>query len=208
MYDLDKMREDIDMRKILPQILSSSEIKYAGSTMYAKCVSGLHDETRIEHNAVSKKYCHCFSCGENQDAFSYIKKYYEQQGFSLSFSEICEKIGDALGGADYYKTDEKKISKKTNLLNLSTEELRIIGIINASGKDVPTLCTMLEKEPEKTKELVLKRAHESMNKYKALSEQLEEENLRQKYIELYQKCREIYEKLGGSEKGMVLLFRI
>ena len=79
-YNLERLREDIDMRKIIPYILSSDEFRYSGSTMYCKCVSGLHSETKIEHNAVSEKYCHCFSCGENNDAFSYIQKYYAMQG--------------------------------------------------------------------------------------------------------------------------------
>lgn len=205
MYDLEKLRNDIDMRKILPNIVSSNEINHLGSTMYAKCVSGLHEETRYEHNAVSEKYCHCFSCGETHDAFSYIKKYYELQGFSLSFSEICEKIGDAMGGADYYKTDDKNIKRKNNLLDLSPEELRIIGMSNSSSVGAPSLNEMMEKNPQ-TKELVKKRAFESMTKYKLLTSQLKDKKLRETYMELYKKCRDIYEKLGGEENDMIMLF--
>ncbi len=203
MYDLDLLRADIDMKKILPYILSSDEIRYAGSTMYAKCVSGLHSETRIEHNAVSEKYCHCFSCGESYDAFEYVKRYYEQMGMTLSFSEICEKIGDALGGSDYYVTDKKEIKKEKSLL--TPEELKTIGIISSTKKGVPNL-NLLDKD--KQKELLQKRAYESMMKYKALSEQVNDEKLREEYIELYKKCREIYENLGGSNNSMVTLFRI
>ncbi len=207
MYDLERLREDIDMRKILPYILSSDEIRYSGATMYCKCVSGLHSETRYEHNAVSEKYCHCFSCGETHDAFSYIKKYYELQGFSLSFSEICEKIGDALGGADYYVTEQKKVKKKSNPILLS-EELKVIGMSSASGRNTPSLLEMYEENPEKIKKLLIDRAYERMLKYGALSEQLENETLREKYTDLYKQSRDIYEKLGGTEKSMVALFRL
>ena len=205
MYDLERLRDDINLKLILPQILSPDEISYAGSTMYCKCVSGLHDETKVEHNAVYEKTCHCYSCGENHDAFTYIKKYYENQGSPLSFSEICEKIGDAMGGADFYVTD-KKIKKKN--LPLSQEELQIIGISSTSGRNTPSLALLYEKSPEKVKNILLQKAHEKMLKYRALGERVEEERLRQTYIELYQKCREIYENLGGSEKSMVALFRI
>ena len=181
MYDLERLRDDIDMKKILPYILSSDEFRYSGSTMYAKCVSGLHSETRIEHNAVSEKYCHCFSCGETHDAFSYIKKYYELQGFALSFSEICEKIGDALGGADYYMTEQKVRKKSNPVLSLSKEELQIIGLSSVSGRNTPSLQDMYEEEPEKIKKLVISRAYERMLKYGALSEQLENTKLRDKY---------------------------
>ena len=206
MYDLERMREDIDMRKILPYILSRDEYRYSGSTMYCKCVSGLHPETRIEHNAVSEKYCHCFSCGENEDAFSYIKKYYAQQGFSLSFSEVCEKIGDALGGADLYKTNEKLQKKRK--LPLTTEKLNLIGIYTGNRKNSPSILDMYVEEPEKIKNLLKDRAYETMMKYKTLSEQLDNVELSQRYLELYQECRDIYEELGGEEKSMVTLFRL
>lgn len=209
MYDLEKLREDIDMRKILPYIVSSDEIKYAGATMYVKCVSGLHTETRIEHNAVSEKYCHCFSCGENYDAFSYIKKYYENQGFSLTFSEICEKIGDALGGADYYTTEEKTHKKNSTLLSkISKEDMKVIGISTTTGKNTPSLIELYETDPEKILQLLRDRAYEKMLKYGALSERLENKKLREAYAELHKKCREIYENLGGTEKSMVTLFRL
>lgn len=205
MYDLDALKADVNLKKILPEILSYDEIKYAGSTMYAKCVSGLHTESQINHCAVSEKYCHCFSCGETYDAFEYIKKYYEQQGFSLKFAEICEKIGDALGGADYYKTDRKPVKKVE--MPLTQEEFSVIGLHTSSKKGAPSLQKMYEDNPEETKELILKRAYESMMKYKTLSEQLDKP-LSDKYLELFQKARDIYEELGGEERPVRMLFKL
>ena len=205
MYNLERMREDIDLKRIIPYIVSSDEIRYAGSTMYCKCVSGLHSETRIEHNAVSEKFCHCFSCGESNDAFSYIKKYYAQQGLNISFSEICEKIGDALGGADLYVTDT--VGKKKKMI-LTTEEMELIGVHTGGKKGSPSLLIMYGEEPEKIKKLLKDRAYESMMKNRVLSEQVDLPELKKKYLELYQKCRDIYEVLGGEEKSIVSLFRL
>jgi len=204
MYDLEALKADINLKKILPAILSYDEIKYAGSTMYCKCVSGLHEESQYNHNAVSEKYCHCFSCGETYDAFEYIGKYYEQQGINLKFAEICEKIGDALGGASYYITD-KKVKKIE--LPLSQEELSIIGLHTSSKKGAPSLQKLYEEAPKKTEELIKQKAYESMMKYKVLSEQLESP-LSEQYLEMYKQAKEIYEKLGGEEKTVVRLFRV
>ena len=207
MYDLDRMREDINLKKILPYILSSDEIRYTGSTMYCKCVSGLHSETRYEHNAVSEKMCHCFSCGETYDAFTYIKKYYALQGFNLSFQEICEKIGDALGGSEMYiVNDDKPINREK--LPLTNEELNLIGIHVSSKKYVPSLLEMYTDEPKKITKLLMKRAYESMMKYKSLSEQLENRTLAAKYMEMYKDCKEIYQKLGGEEESSIILFKL
>ena len=172
--------------------------------MYVKCVSGLHSETKIEHNSVSEKFCHCFSCNETYDIFTYLKKYYEMQNLSYSFSDICRAIGDALGGASYYETEEKELQKHP--FPLTKEECAIIGISTSSKKNTPNIYGMYEEEPKKIKNLVKKIAYESMNRYKILSEQVEDVNLREKYNELYKKSREIYEKLGGDNQKNVNLF--
>lgn len=204
MYNLERLREDIDLRKILPSILSYDEIKYSGSTMYAKCVSGTHSESKIEHNAVTPKYCHCFSCGETYDAFTYISKYYELQGLNLSFAEICEKIGDALGGASYYE-EEGKI-KKTKL-PLTQEELQIIGLSTSASREAPSLAKLYEENPNKIKYLIKQRAYESMIRNKNLSEEVEDPALQSEYRKLYNQCRDIYQKLGGTDKRNVTLFK-
>ena len=205
MYDLDALKADINLKKILPSILCYDEIKYAGSTMYCKCVSGLHEESQYNHCAVSEKYVHCFSCGANYDAFEYIKKYYEQQGFNLKFAEICEKIGDALGGATYYKTDKKAVKKVE--MPLTAEEFAVIGIHTSSKKGAPSLQKMYEEAPRKTKDLIRDKAYESMIKYKALAEQLDKP-LSERYLELYRQARDIYEKLGGENSPTVRLFKV
>ena len=119
-------------------------------------------------------------------------------------TDICRAIGDALGGASYYETEEKELQKHP--FPLTKEECAIIGISTSSKKNTPNIYGMYEEEPKKIKNLVKKIAYESMNRYKILSEQVEDVNLREKYNELYKKSREIYEKLGGDNQKNVNLF--
>ena len=46
-----------------------------------------------------------------------------------------------------------------------------------------------------------------MMKYKTLSEQLDKP-LSDKYLELFQKARDIYEELGGEERPVRMLFKL
>ena len=116
-YDVERLQREISMPSLIRYICDSSEIHKTGTTMFCKCVSGLHQESQYNHNAVYEKKTHCYTCGVNYDAFEYVRKYYEMEGRSLSFSEVCEKVAESLGDVENYvlrgeiKKEERVIPK-------------------------------------------------------------------------------------------------
>ena len=159
-YDVERIKREISMPSLIRHICDSSEIHMAGTTMFCKCVSGLHQESQYNHNAVYEKKTHCYTCGENYDAFEFVKKYYEMKGVTLSFQEVCEKVGDALGGADIYVISGE-YHKKEELL-LSREELEALRLSSYTNT------YLLQISEEERKKLLRDRSREMMEKYKNL----------------------------------------
>ena len=54
-YDVERMKREISMPSLIRYICDSSEIHKAGTTMFCRCVSGLHQESQYNHNAVYEK---------------------------------------------------------------------------------------------------------------------------------------------------------
>lgn len=159
-YDIERMKADINMPAIIGYVCSSDEIHNAGSTMFCLCVSGLHKETQFNHNAVYEKKTHCYTCNENYDAFEFVKKYYEMHGVTLSFQEVCEKVGDALGGADMYIVSGEYHKKEEALL--SKEELEALRLSSYANS------YLLQLPEEERKTLLRDRSREIMEMYKNL----------------------------------------
>ena len=159
-YDIERMKADINMPAVIKYICSSDEIHNAGSTMFCLCVSGIHKETQFNHNAVYEKKTHCYTCNENYDAFEFVKKYYEMKGVTLSFQEVCEKVGDALGGADMYVISGEYHKKEESLL--SKEELEALRLSSYTNT------YLLQISEEERKKLLRDRSREMMEKYKNL----------------------------------------
>jgi hypothetical protein len=205
-YDLEKLKADINMAQIVKYVCNSDELYRSGSTLYCKCVSGQHSETHCNHNAVYEKSTHCYTCGENYDAFSYVKNYYLQQGEDLSFPQICEKIGEALGGAEEYRIKGNPVKKEEEeILPLTQEELITIGIHNPNSKNLPNLQELYKINPEDVRNMLLKKAYEKMI-FCANQAKEHEDPLRTGFLETYQEVREIYEKLGGKTQKVIRLF--
>jgi len=205
-YDLERLKSDINMAQIVRYICSEDELYRSGSTLYCKCVSGQHSETHCNHNAVYEKSTHCYTCGENFDAFSYVKNYFLLQGEDLSFPQICEKIGDALGGAEEYLLKGNVPSKKEEiLLPLTAEELIAIGIYNPGAKELPKLQDIYKIDPETIRYMLMERADERMRFYEGIFNDYKEP-LRTEILNKYREVREIYEKLGGKPKRIIRLF--
>ena len=159
-YDIERMKADINMPAVIKYICSNDEIHNAGSTMFCLCVSGIHKETQFNHNAVYEKKTHCYTCNENYDAFEFVKKYYEMKGVTLSFQEVCEKVGDALGGADIYVISGEYHKKEESLL--SREELEALRLSSYTNT------YLLQISEEERKKLLRDRSREMMEKYKNL----------------------------------------
>ena len=158
-YDTERMKRDISMPSLIRHICSSDEIGRAGNTMFCVCVSGLHKETKYNHNAVYDKKTHCYTCGENYDAFEFVKKYYEMHGTELSFQEVCGIVGEALGGADLYAVSGE-YRKKEEIL--SKEELEAMRLSPCAD---PYLLKMQEEERKK---LLRDRSREMMEMYEKM----------------------------------------
>ena len=160
-YDVERMKADLSMPAVIRYVCDSSEVKHAGATMFCKCVSGLHDESQYNHNAVYEKKTHCYTCGENYDAFEYVKRYYEMQGRSLTFSEVCEIVAESLGGAERYVISGEVKKEKEVVTKEEIEALRLRP--KAEGY-------LREISEEERKEFLSQRSREMIDLYEELRE--------------------------------------
>lgn len=96
-YDVSALKAEADCRTV------ASFIGMRLSGRYCECVSGLHDETQLNHCAIYKDRIHCFSCGNDQDVIGMVKSYYANVlGTPIAYGEACRIIGDACGGSELY----------------------------------------------------------------------------------------------------------
>lgn len=125
-YDLDKLREDANAFDVAEAI--GMQMYKAGSTWYVECVSGLHSETKINHNQLRKNGCHCYSCGKNYDVIGMVMAYYENVEKSpITFKEACGIVADTCGAREDYMVNARSGDYVPAKL-LTEQELEALGL--------------------------------------------------------------------------------
>lgn len=200
-YDTKTLFSEADGRVVVKSLFDSCDFKMSGSTLFCRCPSG-HKETQLNHCAVYKDGCKCFSCGERYGIKEMVEKYYALKGRSLSFLEICELIADTCGGKDRYliKKDTKKPSQKK--LPLSREELAMIGITSPEWeKDVPKMSVFYKNDEKLCLAYLTKKAETVLLKLQTLknndNENIVKEACRREII-----IKDIIKKLSPSKPGV------
>ena len=128
MYDVERIKKEADCREVA---------RYIGMKMdrtFCECVSGLHQETRINHCAIYRDHIHCFSCGDNRDVLGMVLGYYQNVlCVTISYADACGIVGDALGGRElYWVKGRNKGFRKEPELPFTDEELKLLGLQKSS----------------------------------------------------------------------------
>ncbi len=167
-YDTKRLFSDADARIIVKNLFNPADFRKSGSTLFCRCPSG-HKETRLDHCAVYKSGCKCFSCGSHYTTKEMVEIYFNE----TSFPDICGRIADAIGGRENYliKPDTKN---KKPVMPVTREEMEIVGIYSPEGRDVPTITKLFEDDRKSCIALIRERAKEMKGKYTSLL--LEENN--------------------------------
>lgn len=125
-YDLDKLREEANAFDVAEAI--GMQMYKAGSTWYVECVSGLHSETKINHNQLRKNGCYCYSCGKKYDVIGMVIAYYENVvGSPISFKEACGIVADTCGAREDYMVNARSGDYVPSKL-LAEQELEALGL--------------------------------------------------------------------------------
>ncbi len=160
-YDAERLFREADARQLVKSMWARQDFRMAGSTLFCRCPSG-HKETRLDHCAVYKSGCKCFSCGEHFSAKEMVERYFGD----ATFAEVCGRIADCLGGREFYLITKNK--KKVKTLPLTREELEIIGIYSPEGNDGPKISELYKNNRDQTKKWLLSRAKEFLERYEKL----------------------------------------
>lgn len=211
-YDTKRLFADADARIVVKAIYDKNDYQQSGSTLFCRCPAG-HKETRIDHCAVYKSGCKCFSgsCGARFDTKEIVEKYFEKKGETLSFSEICGKIADAMGGRELYLTSKSDTATRKPQLPIERSDLEVIGVYSPENTPgVPKISSMFEDDPEACKKFLLSRAHQMLDRYDALMASEKNHDLRTEWERRHRITRQIIIKLGGEEeqKKITRLFRL
>ena len=123
-YDTAKLFSESDLRDVVRQYWDSRDYN-DGTTMYIRCPSG-HHETQLNHCAVYKTGCKCFSCGKYYPTCDAVSAYYKEKGQALTFEQICEKIADASGGRERFTQSHDR--QKSSAPHFDREGLSAVGL--------------------------------------------------------------------------------
>lgn len=161
-FDTKTLFDEADARNVVKRLFDSTDYHMSGTTMFCRCPSG-HKETRLNHCAVYKDGCKCFSCNERYGIKDMVEKYYLLKGQALTFTEICELVADTCGGRDRFLIKKEKKKKKDFPLN--REELSLICLSSPEWeKDVPKLSELYRQDEKLCKTYLVKRAQDVMAK--------------------------------------------
>ncbi len=205
-YDTRRLFEDADARTIVRALYDRDDYRQSGATLFCRCPGG-HRETRLDHCAVYKTGCKCFSCGERFDTKEMVERYFAERGEDLNFSEICGKIADVLGGRELYLTGKSSKAVQKKELPLQMSELEVIGIYSPEHTaGVPTVSGLYEADPEACILFLRKRAEDYLEKYSVLRDSEENPELREEWDRRHRITRQIIIKLGGKIDTVPRLF--
>ena len=204
-YDTKRLFADADARIIVKALFSKNDFRQAGSTLFCRCPGG-HKETRLEHCAVYKTGCKCFSCGNHYGLREMLESYFKDD----NFSELCGRIADVMGGRDLYltsRTGSPQARKKE--LPFTGAELEIIGLYSPENiPDVPKLSSLYKDDPEACKAYVRNRAKAFLSRYDYLKQNEENQDLREEFERRYRITRQLYERLGGVIDTVPRMFKL
>lgn len=201
MIDTKKLSENADAREIVKSLFSQNDYKQAGATLFVRCPGG-HKETQINHCAVYKNGCKCFSCGESFSTIEMVKRYFPGDDFVT----VCEKIADISGyDISWYRSSKTKEKK---FLLLSAEELETVGIYQPKNPDYPSFEDYMREDKENALLYLKERTREYMEKYNTMIPKEQNICLKEALKARYNTCRKILQKLGDKRQYVPKLFDI
>lgn len=193
-FDTKRLFDDADARIVVKALFSRDDFRVSGSTLFCRCPEN-HPETALNHCAVYKTGCKCFSCGKSYPTMDMVKKYYENRGENLSFSEICGRIADAIGGKERYLLSGKPDESKKSTFPLNNRELSLIGLYSPESKpSVPKLSTLYKQDRRTALFYMKKKAEETLKKYMELS-QNDNEALKEEALKRIDEIKNIIKKV-------------
>ena len=191
-YDTRRLFEDADARVVVRRLWAKDDFRQTGATLFVKCPSG-HKETRLDHCAVYKEGCKCFSCGNHYGLKEMMEIYFPGK----KFPEICSLIADAIGNKEDYLT-KKTGHKKEDPFPLNMQELDIIGLYSPEREpDVPKITALYKDEPRACRMLLRHRAKEFTEKYKKFRDEEKNPDLQAEFAKRTELAEQILKKLGG-----------
>lgn len=201
-YDTKRLFNDADARIIVKKLYNKNDYRQAGSTLFCRCPGG-HKETRLDHCAVYRTMCICFSCGNHYGLREMLESYFKDD----SFSEICGRIADVCGGREFYLV--KKTGKKKEAMPFTQAELEIIGIFSPENvPNVPKISTFYKDDPVSCTGYLRSRAKTYLDRYDYLKLHEENQDLKAEYERRYHITRTLYERLGGVIDTVPRMFRL
>ena len=91
-------------------------MKTTGSVTFIECLDGRQEKHPLSHCQLFRDGYYDYTTHEGGNTYMLVKNYYANVlGHSISHDEICEKIADTCGGAQFYlvnREEKKKLKRK------------------------------------------------------------------------------------------------
>lgn len=200
MLDRERIRNDADAIAVVEYNRNSIRSVKKGSTLYIECpahmeVLGKKDE-KLGNCIVYRNGCYCMACHTRLNPVEIVKK-----SMNLSWQEAYRNVADAMGGSEFYETNEVKSTKSRTdpHLFLSEEEAAIIGVCNIPRVQIKVsdsvsiydgITVLATDDPFRYKSIIVSRTEETLQKLKTVYEEYGSPK--------GTKSHELYDELGDA----------